>query len=151
MIFAILTHCPNTKDINNYFARTPGRWFCLGAMLKGRPLAPIDYFSENPQGSNPRLVSEAPPSSFHQSLMALVLTTLRFAKMSRGAAAGRQKLSDLYNLSSHIRKQGFQTVDLLSAFVNPGGYQIDLDARSSTDFDLKADLLNGRVKSSYGN
>ena len=84
MIFAILTHCPNTKDINNYFARTPGRWFCLGAMLKGRPLAPIDYFSENPQGSNPRLVSEAPPSSFHQSLMALVLTTLRFAKMSRG-------------------------------------------------------------------
>ena len=33
-IFAILTHCLNTTDNNNYFVRAQGQWFCLGAMLK---------------------------------------------------------------------------------------------------------------------
>ena len=35
MIFTILTHCMNKTEIDNYFARTQGRWFGLGKMLKG--------------------------------------------------------------------------------------------------------------------
>ena len=57
----------------------------------------------------------------------------------------RLELSALDNLPSQIQKQWFRPVDLLHASVMQGGAQIDRDARSSPDFDLKADLLSGRV------
>ena len=66
--------------------------------------------------------------------------------MSWGSADGRLELSALYNLASQIQRQGFQTADLLSAFVESGGSQIGRDDRSSPDFDLTEGLLSGRLK-----
>ena len=68
--------------------------------------------------------------------------------MSRRAAGGNGKLSALDHMSGQIQKQGFQTADLLSAFVKTVDTdgKIDPEARSSTDSDLKAELLQGRVK-----
>ena len=44
-------------------------------------------------------------------------------------------------------KQGFQTGDLSPVIKAVGrGDRIDLGKRSSADYDLKADLLNARVK-----
>ena len=81
------------------------------------PHGPLDDFSEFPQGPNPLVATEAAPKSFYLSLFALVLPTLRFEKMSWGSADGRLELSDVDNLARQIRKKGFRTVDLLSAFV----------------------------------
>ena len=39
----------------------------------------------------------------------------------------------------------FETADLLSAFVKPGGSQIDPAMRLSPEFDLKSELLSGRA------
>ena len=87
MIFEILAHCLNTTDINNYFARTPGRWFCLDAMLKGFPaLSPLGDYSGNQNGTTPRLAIEERPSPFTFFLFALSLATIRFGEMSRGSA-----------------------------------------------------------------
>ena len=56
------------------------------------------------------------------------------------------ELSASDNLPSLISRQGFQTVDLLAAFVKPGGPPIDRGARLSPDFNLREALLNDRVK-----
>ena len=66
--------------------------------------------------------------------------------MPRVAADGHVKLSAVDNTSSAIQRKGRQAVDLASAFVKPGGSQIDRDARFSPDFNLKEELLSGRVK-----
>ena len=65
-----------------------------------------------------------------------------------GAAGENEKLDDLDYLSVQIQKQGFQTTDVLRAFIKTGGPgdQIDLANRSSGDFGLRAELLQGRVK-----
>ena len=65
--------------------------------------------------------------------------------MSLGEADGHLELSALGNFPSAIQRRGFRTVDLLSAFVKPGGSQIDRDARPSPDFWLKEELVSGRV------
>ena len=44
-----------------------------------------------------------------------------------------------------MQQQGFQTVDLLHAFIKTEGRRIDLETRSSSDLDHIADLLNGRA------
>ena len=66
----------------------------------------------------------------------------------RGGGAGNEKLSASDYLSGNVQKQGFRTTDLLYAFIKTDGHggQIDLATRSSPDFDLKAELLQGRVK-----
>ena len=68
--------------------------------------------------------------------------------MSRWAADGNEKLYALDYLSGRVQKQGFQTGDLSSSPIKPGGSgdQIDLSTRSSGDFDLKAEFLQGRAK-----
>ena len=56
MIFTILTHCLNTKAINNYYVRTKGRWFCQDAMIiESSPLAPLADFGKFEDAPNPRL------------------------------------------------------------------------------------------------
>ena len=66
--------------------------------------------------------------------------------MSPGEAECRQKSPGADNIPSQIRKQRFRTVDLSHVVAKTDGRQIDLDARSSADPDLKAEFLNGRVK-----
>ena len=66
--------------------------------------------------------------------------------MPRGVADGQFELPALGKLYSAISRRGFQTVDLLSAFVKPDGSQIDRGDRLSPDFSLKEELLSGRVK-----
>ena len=62
-----------------------------------------------------------------------------------GAAEGRDKLHSLDNTSRDISKKGFGTVDLLSAFAKAVGSAMDLANRLSAEFDLKDELLSGRV------
>ena len=57
-----------------------------------------------------------------------------------------REIAPLDNLSTEICKKGFQTVDLLSAFVQAGGSAMDLDKRLSPEFNLNEELLSGRVK-----
>ena len=76
----------------------------------------------------------------------LVLETLRFGKMSWWAARGRENLSAIYNLEGELPMEGFETVDLLPAFVKPGGSQVDLTMLLSPGFDLKSELLRCRVQ-----
>ena len=66
--------------------------------------------------------------------------------MPWAASEGRQKFHALDNLPSQIQQKGFQTADLLYAFVKTDVSQIDPDTRSSADLDLKTELLNGRAK-----
>ena len=66
--------------------------------------------------------------------------------MPRGVADGQFELPALGKLYSAISRRGFQTVDLLSAFVKPDGPPIGRGARFSPDFNLGDGLLNGRVK-----
>ena len=107
-IFAILTHRLNKTDIDNYFVRTPGRWFFLDTMLKlPSPLSPLDDFPGNQSGPNPRMASETPRRLFCLSLIGLVLTTIRFRKMPRGTAGRNDKLSALDYLAGQILKMGF--------------------------------------------
>ena len=37
MMFAILTRCLNTTEVDNYFARSEGQWFGLDTAIKGPP------------------------------------------------------------------------------------------------------------------
>ena len=78
--------------------------------------------------------------------MRISLSDFAIRKYVLGAADGHLELSALDNLSSVISRQGFRTVDLLSAFVKPGGSQIDRDTRQSPDFSIREELLIGRVK-----
>ena len=55
-------------------------------------------------------------------------------------------MSPLGNLSIELSKKGFETVDLLEAFVKPDGSAMDLTNRLSQEFDLKEELVSGRVK-----
>ena len=94
-------------------------------MLKGHSaLVPLDYYSVFPYGDNPRLAEDAIPKTCYRPLFALDCATLRFGNMSRADADDRDKLSSLGNLSSSISLAGFQTADLFSAFVKPGGSAI---------------------------
>ena len=66
--------------------------------------------------------------------------------MSWWATEGRDKLPSLDNLTIEIPKKGFETIDLSSAFAKAGGPPMDLANRLSPEFDLKDELLSGRVK-----
>ena len=66
--------------------------------------------------------------------------------MSLGAKEGREKFPALYNLSIDISKKGFKTTDLLSAVLKADGSAMNLTNRLSQEFDLKDELLSGRVK-----
>ena len=63
-----------------------------------------------------------------------------------GAAGGRLELSAVDNLSGAMSRKGFRTIDLLSVFVTPGGSPTDRGARLSRDFNLREEILRGRVK-----
>ena len=79
-------------------------------------------------------------------MFALVLATLRFKKISWGAAHGRANLSAIEFLDGEIAKKAFEAVNLLSAFVKSDGSQMDLTMRLSQEFDLKSELANGLAK-----
>ena len=51
-------------------------------------------------------------------------------------------MSAIDNLESELTTKGFATADLLSAFVNPDGSQMDMAMRLSPEFDLKSELLS---------
>ena len=57
-----------------------------------------------------------------------------------------EKLPALDDQPGEISKKGFQTVDLFSAFAKAGGSAMDRDTRPSPEFNLKEELLIGRVK-----
>ena len=77
-----------------------------------------------PNGSKPRVPGGTIPETFYNSLFAIVLTTLRFKEMSRGALQGRDTLLAAEFTESEIGKEGFRTVDLLSGFVTYEGGEI---------------------------
>ena len=115
-------------------------------MLKvSSALAPLADYSVFPYGGNPLLEADAISKTCYRPLVALDVATLRFGNMPRADAEGRDKLSSLGNLSSLISLAGFQTADLLSAFVTPGGPPLGRGGRLSPDFDLKEDPQFGRV------
>ena len=68
---------------------------------------------------------------------------MRFLGARRNVA---QKLSALGNLSRELPKKGFGTVDLMSGFVKPDLYAVDLRNLMSPEFDLKSELISGRVE-----
>ena len=66
VIPTILTHCLSTTGPNNYSIRTLGKWPCEDTVQKGSvPLAPVDDFPENPQGSK---LEGNVPKTFYSSL-----------------------------------------------------------------------------------
>ena len=127
LIFTILSHCLNTTAVNNYSVRPTGKWPRGDTVLKGSGLlAPLGDFGKYPNGPNPRNVGENAPKTFYRSLFALVLATLRFKKMARGTVLGREDLSAIEFLEIELVKKGFQTVNLLTGFVNPGGASLEM-------------------------
>ena len=81
--FTILAHWLNTTDTNNYSVRTTGKWPFGDTVLKGSaPLVPLGDFGKYPNVSKPRIDGRHAPETFYQSLLALVLATLRFKRMS---------------------------------------------------------------------
>ena len=66
--------------------------------------------------------------------------------MSCGAAQGRENSPAVGNLESELPMEGFAPAYLLSWFVKSDGSQMDLEMRLSPEFDLKSELLSGRVK-----
>ena len=66
MITAILTRCLNTTDVNNYCAGADGQRYCIGTVVKGLVhLAPLDTFSGDMVGPNPRLATGRAPTPFY--------------------------------------------------------------------------------------
>ena len=86
-----------------------------------------------------------PTKTFYRSSFALVFATLRFKKMSRGKAQCRESLSAIGPIESEPGK-GSRSVNLLTGFVKPGGTSFEPNLRLSPEFDLKSELMNGRVK-----
>ena len=66
--------------------------------------------------------------------------------MHRGGAQGRENLYAADNLESELQRRCFEAVDLLSALAKQDGSEIDLAMRLSPEFDLKSELLSGRVR-----
>ena len=132
---------------SNYYVRAKGRWFCEDTCLSGSSaISPLGNWERSRIGPNPRNVAGVVPKTFYRSFSSLVLATLRFGKMSRGATEGREKLPSLENLSIELSKKGCETVDLSDAFVKLVGSAMDLSNRLSPEFDLKSELLSGRAK-----
>ena len=103
LIFIILPHCLNTTDVNNYSISAIGKWSCEDKVLKESPRRPpLNDFERSPNGSNPRIVGENAPKTPYRSLYALVLATLRFKKMSRETAQGRDNFSAIDFLESEL-------------------------------------------------
>ena len=147
MIFVISSHVLNKPDVNNYSVRTAGKWSCEDTMVEWSvPLAPLEDWEMPHNGPNPRSVVEDAPKTFYWPLFALALSTLRFKKMSFGAAQGPGNLSAIGNLESELSRRGFEAVDLLSAFVKPDGSKMDLEMRLSPEFGPKSELPSGRSK-----
>ena len=74
MIFTILTHCLNRTDGGNYFVRTDGRRFCLGALIEeSSPLSPLDSRTGGGKGPNSRLANDIAPTTFYLPLYGLVI------------------------------------------------------------------------------
>ena len=67
--------------------------------------------------------------------------------MSWGRRKVAQNCRRLGNLPGEMSKKGFETGDLLSAFVKTGWSAMDQTGRLSAEFDLKEELTIGRVKS----
>ena len=146
-IFTILPHCLNTTATNNYSVRTNGKWSCEDAILKGSaPLEPLAYFEKYPIGSKPRASCGTAPGTFYNSLFALILATLRFKEMSRGAPQGHERLTETeFNDIELGKKKGPQAVNLLSVFVTSEGGNLPGDF-SSGDLDLETLLLEGKIE-----
>ena len=122
MISAIPSHVLNTTDANNYSAGATGKWPCEDTMIKGSgPLAHLGDCEMSPNGSNPRRVGGNAPKKFYQSVFALALSTLRFKKISRVEAQGRENMSAADNLEIELSQKGSESVDLLLAFVKTNG------------------------------
>ena len=109
-------------------------------------MAPLGDFERSPNGSNPRIVGWNFPETFYRSFFALALETLRFKKMSWGAAQGRDNLPAIEFPESELAIKGPQSVNLLTDFVKPGGSSCDQNLRLWSEVDLKSELTNGRVK-----
>ena len=106
LLFIILSHCLNTKDVNNYSVRKTGKWSCGDAVLKGSaPLAHLDDFGKYANGSKPRIVGGNIPKTPHQSSVALVLATLRFKRMSTDEVQGRENLAAIEFIESELVKR----------------------------------------------
>ena len=110
------------------------------------PLSPLGDWGKSKDGPNRRISGEVAPNTFYRSLLASALETLRCEKMTFGASEVRANSPPFDNLSSEMSKQGFGAVDLLSAFAKADGSAMDLTNRLSPEFDLKEELLSGRVK-----
>ena len=148
LIFTIPSHCLNTAGVNNLSVRTIGKWSCEDTVLKGSVhLAPLGDFGKSANGSNPRIVGRNAPKTFPRSLVALVLATLRFKKMSWGTAQGREKFPAIeFPESELMKKKGFRSVNRLTGFVKPGGASFEQNLRRSPEFNLQSELTNGLVK-----
>ena len=99
-------HCLNTTDVNNYSVRANGKWSCGCTILKeSDPLRPLGGFGKSHNRPIPRVVEENAPMTFYRSLLALVMATLRFGKMSWVEAQGRYNLYAVEFLESELAKK----------------------------------------------
>ena len=111
-------------------------------------MASLGDFFENPTWPTPSRKWDR-PGVFLSIFVRISLNDDPVPKNVLRAACGGDKLSSLDYLFAGYKKQGFRTSDLLPAFSKTGGPvgQINLEMRSSSDCDLKADVLHGMVKS----
>ena len=89
---------------------------------------------------------ESAAGAFYRSLFSFVLAALRFGKMSCGTSQGRDNLIAIEFLESELTKKGPQSAKLMSGFVKPGGSFCDQTLCLSPEFDLKSELMRGRIK-----
>ena len=112
------------------------------------PLAPLNISPVGKAAPNPRLANDIAQTSAYLPLCALVFTEIRFSKNDLGLSSGGGKLPAVESLTGLIASKNFDTVDLLAFFARTGGpnEELDVEARTSGNFDPQCDLLEGRAK-----
>ena len=112
-------------------------------------VSPFSAFRLSPRrenGTEPPSGKRYSQNDFRLSLYGLVLTTLKFAMMSCGPVEEYGKLDAIDYLASQI-KQKLRYSRFLTSFARTDGHdeEIDVETRTSANFDLRRELLDGRA------
>ena len=144
MTVAILTHCPKSTAVNNYFPMPEGQRFCLDATIKCPiPIAPLDSFLGSKLGTGPvfptvwgrRLFTY--PMRIRSGDEQVLRNDLGFRR--RGCKIPRDGLRGVLRYRVRISKRPIPP----RRFPERAGVTrwFNLDSRTSPTFDLRKELF----------